>query len=230
MVNSLNLEKLLDKYIAKKRAKDTRHNTFASNEYFISSAGGCLYRRQLERLVPRQPSSATLRRFEIGNVIHRYVQRCISDSVSSKAEVEKEVKFEHVIDDCTLKFHGWADVVLDDCVLEIKSINDINWVKGFSKSVLPKFRNIQQLLLYMFGLQKSAGYVLYVQSNNLRTLQHYQEFDDAIFKQTMSEFYLLNICEQKSLPAPRNVGEECISCLYSAECLSGKSLFEEVMH
>jgi CRISPR/Cas system-associated exonuclease Cas4 (RecB family) len=224
MASSLNLESLLDDYIAKKRVKDTRHTTFASNEYFISSAGGCLYRRQLERLVPRQPSSATLRRFEIGNIVHRYIQDCILDSVPGKAEIEKEVIFEHVIADTTLKFHGWADIVLDDCVLEIKSITDINRVKGFSNEVLPKFSNVQQLLLYMFGLRKSAGYILYVQSDNLKTLQHYQEFDAKIVKQTMSEFYLLNICEQKSLSAPRSVGEGCLSCLYSMECLSGKEI------
>jgi len=219
---SLNLNSFLDDYIKNKRHKDSRHATFSENEYFASSSGHCLFQNQLHRILKREIPIEKTRRFEIGNIIHNLLQSLIKERFL-QALIEKEVIFTLKMSDDEIKIHGWADAVLPELIVEIKSINDINRV-----SAAPLYPNVQQLHIYMYGLKKLSGNIIYAQASDLKLREFPISFNSEVFDKTMTEFKVLHYCEKEGIPAPRTIGEDCILCLYTNECLNNK-LFSEIL-
>jgi len=217
MENSLSLSDVIDEHIRMQRQLDKRHTGFDTNTYFASSAGHCLYSSQLDRIIHRQPTAMQQRRFEIGNILHDYIQTIICKKYP-EAEKEKGVAFDYE----NLKIKGWADISLLSLGIEIKTITDISEVQS-----TPLVNNVQQSTIYMYGLKKSRWILLYVQKSDFKTKEHTLTFSKSIFQRSMSDFLVLNYCEHHKIQAPRTLNpQECCFCLYSDECLNEMTLNE----
>ena len=216
MENSLSLSDVIDEHIRMQRQLDKRHVGFDTNTYFASSAGHCLYSSQLDRIIHRQPTAVQQRRFEIGNILHDYIQTIICKKYP-EAEKEKGVAFDYE----NLKIKGWADISLFSLGIEIKTITDISEVQS-----APFVHNVQQSQIYMYGLKKSRWILLYVQKSDMKTKEHSVHFNKSLFQRSMNDFMVLNWCESRGIQAPRSVGPECAFCLYTDECLNEMALLD----
>jgi hypothetical protein len=216
----MNLQERIDEELLK-RAKE-RESRERSGKYIASNFGKCFRAQFLNRknVPPVNPLTIdTLHVFEAGKVVHDYVQQYF------KAEAcEVECKEDDFI--------GYADLVTEDAVLDIKSVNpNYFFHTGFGEKrktftvaeidqiILKKKRmNILQVAYYADKLNKeNIGLVFFSRdlSYGIRVHQWMGKTEDYISELRDEKSILLNFWIKDEMPplAPRLYdGKECSYC------------------
>lgn len=206
------IAKLLDDDLRKEQ--DEHDKRERSGKWTPSSFGQC-YRRQVwkRRKVEEtdKPDIETLRVFRAGKVFHQMIQRLLPEH-----KTEMEVNLNDI--------HGFADIVLDDMVVDIKS------QKGFAFKLMEKngfdiveekWDHILQVCTYAWILDKPKAMLVYVNKDTLEIREfefNVNDFKLAILKEveTLNKFWK----EEFDPPASPRLyhGKECGYCQFETKC------------
>ena len=126
----------------------------SDSEIYVTEVSGCLRRSFFIRRQPIPLPENLYVVFEIGKGLHYIIQRFLP--VEACFEVPCEVD----LGDFRLK--GRADVVLDDVILELKSIARIreDWI--------PYPNHVLQLQAYLWMLDRPRGFIVYIEKSRGR--------------------------------------------------------------
>jgi hypothetical protein len=192
-----------------------------SGKWSPSKMGRCLrfqYWSRANEVETDLPDVTALRRFAVGHLFHDYIQAFF---IADNCEVLVE----------TNDVKGYADIVEQNEVVDIKSVNDWAYKFLLAKEFdvnKEKPEQCMQVALYCKLLNKSRGSLLYVNTKSLATIQC--EVDLAKFIPLVDiELSTLNSAwEKKALPPAVSRcynGKECSYCNFLTACnkLEGKT-------
>ena len=218
MINSV-----IEKHILGQEAK--RKNRVRSGKYNPSAFGQCYLRQfwnRKDKVVSDPISLDVLKTFELGKIIHTYVQ----DKIEGKCEVEIST------DDC----FGFADVVTDTHVIDIKTVNSRAW-----KFVQPKkdeddtsyhqrmnedkVDNFLQCAFYADFLGKPYFQLSYINKDTFEVIELVRETNLWVNKvrnelDVLRGYWTLDK-EPPAMPRLYN-GRECRYCQFRSVCDYGK--------
>ena len=212
-MSNISVQELIDK------ALERKSDRVRSHKFSPSSLGRC-YRNQYwnrkDEPVSNPIDERTQRVFKAGNLFHSFVQDLL---IAHHPEAQKEVLVE------TEDFKGYADLVLNEEVIDIKSQHskafwyrkDLEW-----KDLEPKlYCNILQVVFYAVNLGKERARLVMVSKDDL-CIQEYpievKKWKNALIQETTS---LKTYWGQQGLPPaiPRAYeGKECKYCGFMDTC------------
>lgn len=180
-----------DAILAKQEAKKTYKG---SGKWSPSSFGSC-YRKQWWNRAKEEPSDPlsllTLRKFACGNIFEDFVIRHIPDELQRQVLVETE------------DIKGFADVVTDNAVIDIKSISSkaFWWMNKSNYDIKKdKYGYILQVMTYAYFLNKEKGVLTFVSKDDL-CIEEYEFHINAWEQDVLSEINHLK--SLKELPEGR---------------------------
>jgi hypothetical protein len=210
--NMQNIQQLIDSVLLEKESlKSTRHR---SGKWSPSQFGKCYLAQYWHR--KNEPISnpipvRTLRKFAVGKIFHDFVEGLLPEHLT-------EVKVE------TDDILGFADIVLDDCVIDIKSAHTNDFRRFWSKDYdiyKGKSTNWLQVATYAKLLNKSWCGLFFIGKDDL-CVEQYVAKTSQFEKDIETELEILRAYWRKGeLPKaePRAYnGKECGYCSYKDKC------------
>ena len=214
----ISIQALIDESI--KKSQESRKDKPRSGKISPSGLGRCFRYQYLYRKgePPSNPiDERTLRVFKVGDLFHDFVQGFLPD-------YQSEVRCEQ--DDIL----GYADVVLDDSVLDIKSQHSFAWhymEKPGYNVYKEKLNNWLQVACYAEILEKPKVGLVLISKDDLCIAQYWSPTER--FSHELSEELTqvrFNWASQKEPPAkPRcyidkktGKSKECGFCLFQDKC------------
>lgn len=215
------IEEILDADLLKEQAE---HDKRERSGKFTPSALGQCFRRQIwkRRGVEEtdKPGVEKLRIFRAGKLFHKMVQNLLP---AHQTEVE--------INDEDIK--GFADIVMDDTVVDIKSQNQ--WAfklmdkPGFDIET-EKSDHIKQVCMYAWKLGKPKAMLIYINKDNLETREFEFVVEEWIPKIEQELKVLRGLWKDEGDPIaqPRlykskeGILQECIYCQFLTKCKGRK--------
>lgn len=217
----MTIQELVD--LALLKEQEEKLKKVRSGRFSPSSFGRCFRYQFWNRL--NEPQSdpidvSALRRFKVGNIIHDYIQ-----SFFPQAQREVIIKVE---DDII----GFADIVLDNEVIDIKSCRTFEFKLMLKKDYdikVSKFQNCLQVCSYSLFLQKPQARLIFIEKDALDSKEFIlktEEWKEAINDELE---ILRGHWKNESLPAPSSRaygGKECSYCPFKTKCfkMQGKTL------
>lgn len=190
--------------------------------------GSCLTGRYLERkgVTPDYEFDArTLRIFSVGTVFEDWLVDLISKS-HPDSKIETQVRVEIPKYDVT----GYADVVVDNLVYEVKTKHSMGFKYLGDK---PPEQNAMQLWLYLKGLDKKEGRLIYLSKDDLRTAEYVVERDDEELRDKVEEeIAILQAAWKQKLPPPVLVKDDdwrAKYCRWHKQCKCQKQ-YADISH
>ena len=156
----MTIQSLIDKALTPSTEPRKRSGRFSP-----SSFGRC-FRAQVwnrQNITPTNPPDERVRRiFKVGELFHQFVQDTL---LTYDPKLTKEVRVEYGDD-----FLGFADLVGDDCVFDVKSVHSRQFhytrKKDFDISKEKK-PNILQVCFYAWVLKKPKAQLVFVSKDDL---------------------------------------------------------------
>jgi len=209
----MNVKDLLEQQLLKEQQdKSTRER---SGKYSPSSLGRC-YRNQYWNRKNEPQSNPisvdTLKIFALGNMVHHLVQ-----SLYPKERCEVKVETDDIC--------GYADVVLDDAVIDIKSCRSYEF-KLFAKpdyNIKGKLPNVLQVCAYALYLNKPKGQLVFIEKDALQIKTFdllLTDWSEQLVEElnTLRRFWML---DKLPLGIPRAYGgKECNYCGWKDKCFT----------
>jgi len=151
------IERLIDEALAKEQA--ARATRERSGKYSPSMFGRCWRAQYWNRKNEPQsnaPDARSLRVFRAGKLFHDFAQGFLPPH-----QVEVEIKTEH--------FYGFADIVTDDCVYDIKSQHSKSfWYMEKAQDIYEEKKgNILQVCSYAYFLKKPKAELVFISKDDL---------------------------------------------------------------
>jgi CRISPR/Cas system-associated exonuclease Cas4 (RecB family) len=208
----MNFQDIIDNaLIAEQAVKATR---IRSGKFSPSSFGRC-YRMQYWNRKNEPQSNPVgveaLRRFKVGNIIHQYAQGFFPN-----AQKEVMINLPDVI--------GFADIVLDNEVIDIKSCRSFEF-KTFANPnydiKVGKFQNCLQVCAYAHFLGKPFARLIFIEKDALDSKEFVIETKDLAVELKDELEILRGQWANGVLPpaSPRAYGgKECSYCNYKDKC------------
>ena len=214
----IDIAKLIEKELLRQQEEGKKRER--SGKFSPSKMGRCLRYQIWSRMNEPEtnlPDITALRRFEVGDLFHSYIQEFFP-----KEQIEVLVETENI--------KGYADIVLIDEVIDVKSVND--WAfkflleKDFDVNKA-KPEQCMQVALYCKLLNKPKGSLLFINTKSLATIQCEIDLAKWISAVDTEIATLISAWEKKTLPSasPRCYnGSECKYCNFLQKCnqLEGK--------
>ena len=173
----ISIQELIDK------ALERKGDRIRSGKYSPSSLGKCFRNQYWNRKNEPQsnpPEDRVQRVFKAGNLFHEFVQDVI---LANNPDAQKEVLIE------TEDFKGFADLVLEDKVIDLKSQHSkAFWYrKGMTWNELePKLLcNILQVVFYALNLGKARARLVFISKDDL-CIQEYS-FEVAKYQEALQQ-------------------------------------------
>lgn len=165
--------------LLKKEKSKSEHKALQPNEFFASQAGVCSRKLWYEKKgYASEPEVKLLGIFEIGNILHEYVQKNIMSD--NKHEIEYPIQ----IKEGDIVIRARIDALSDKEVIEIKSATSFK-----DEITTPKPLNIMQTNLYLSKFPKHTGKLVYISKLNLLITEFDIEFDKELYDITISKFF-----------------------------------------
>jgi len=219
----MNIQERFNEHI--REEQDKRKDRVGSGKIKPSGLGQC-YRRQVYAItraeVTNPPNIESLKRMLLGTVIHETIQKAYSDA-------EKEV----IVEDENIK--GYADIVGDDYVSDIKSVKPwaYKWLTKPNVDIaVEKKDNWRQVAVYGILLNKPKIRLAFVNTGNLNQIKEYEQLTEDWREEVEEEITIVTECLlNESLPigVPRLYGNdkdgnprECQYCNFRDLCSSEK--------
>ena len=205
-----NIDSQVDRYFLE------RENTIISKigQYHVSQLAHCLRRYYYDLIDPLETSGGN-RVMESGRYGHKFLQDVLKKTLKARVEVPKKIEL-----DGGIVVLGNVDVVLPDCILEIKTVKALYDRPDF-EVIYP---HQLQANSYMGMCKKRFGYVVYLSRSDFRTKQVRIPYDHELFKELSKRAYKLDEC-LKAEEVPASEGKimvrfrtDCMFCPYTDAC------------
>jgi len=165
----------VNKYLTDEATKRFEEKKTPLNVFYPSSVGQCIVKAYNEKLNPTMFPVDTYKIFLIGNLTHEWLQTKIYPDGKHEVPIRWEEK--------DIIISGRIDCLLDDVIIEFKSIAKLDYVKS-----KPKPEHVEQLNLYLHALKMIKGRIVYVTKNNLEIVEHEVEYSEKLYKKTIAYF------------------------------------------
>lgn len=182
----MKIQDLIDKHLKEEREIPRER----SGKFSPSSFGRCFRNQIWNRANEKQsdpPDERVLRIFAIGNILGDWVQTIIVMNFLY-VEIEKKVETENVL--------GYADAILEDEVIEIKSIHS----RGFWHMDKEDFQiaenkkeHILQAMTYAFFLNKKSIKLVYISKDDLCMREFNIQVTDEWKQKVTEEIQMLDM-------------------------------------
>ena len=201
------IKDLLDNWLKNKQIKEAlKHTQPEDNTYYASSAGSCPRKMYYSRRYPQENDLELLKVFEMGNIVHEFIQ----DVIMKGGQHEVPIKLE----DNGIIVRGRLDCLYENELYELKSTKSIHFVKD-----KPNNHHVMQLMLYMKQLGYKSGNLLYIEKNTLQMVEHTVEYDDSIYNLAIALFRKAHQgLSTNTLPVKECEAWECKFCNYQDKC------------
>ena len=222
------IQATINSYLAKKQ--EERKTRERSGLWNPSSLGGC-YRKQWYNRKDIPPTNEaderTLRVFQAGNLFEQFVCDIIKEKIP-------EAQFQVEIFDETLRVKGFADIVLPDEVIELKSMHSKGFhylYKSHDPIEVQKPHNVLQVFAGAVVLNKPKCRLAFLSKDDLCIQEYGFIMNDERVRIVLDEFTTLNkIWDKGELPPPSprlfGVGKdgprECSYCNWKDKCREDK--------
>ena len=196
--------------------QEERKDRKRSGKWTPSRFGRC-YRFQYwsrQGIEPTNPPDInSIKRMDLGTLIHEYIQKKMKDTCEIEVEVAQDDVF------------GYADLVDKDSVADIKSTND--WAFKYLKEesiVEDKFPNWLQVACYAQILKKPKCMLFYVNTKDINKVRAFEKptamFSDFLVTEMdiLREWWKLDSLPD-ALPRCYN-GKECNYCGFKDKCFA----------
>ncbi len=191
--------------------------------YWPSEVGGCLRKTWFKYKKPKKTSPDSLRRFEVGNMIHEFINEVLESNNNENIELlENEFSCRLKRKDYTIS--GRIDNILmikpeeEPCLMEVKSTKSLENCKEPSES------HLIQLMFYMHSTEIHNGILLYLQKDNLQAKAFEVDYDEEKAQEILNRFDKLHKClKEDEVPEPEAKQDsesewKCRYCEYREEC------------
>ena len=192
-------KRLVDKY------KNEGHNYNTEiNEFRCSSFDVCPRKMYYQKKYPVDPTEYVKGIFTIGHILHKEIQEILKDTYDC------EVPVLYVDKQSDIKLIGHADLVSDNRVIDIKTVNRL--------PVRPYDKHHLQVNTYSYLLSKDYYGLLYVEKNTLQMRYFEYYTDEQLFKHILQKCRLVYRCI-KSDELPECIPNKlCRYCQYKEYC------------
>lgn len=200
----------INKYIKEKsEQKEKEHKAPADNYFYASAALDCPRKLYYSRTIKKDFPIETLKIFEIGNILHEWVQ----GRIEGEDEVVINFEAEGVV------ISGRIDKVEPNGEpMEFKTTSNVSFNRD-----KPDIKHCAQLNLYLKAKDKKKGKVVYIDKRSLETVEHEIIYDDDLYNETINNFkkVYLALAAKKIPEIPEEYDPKkfpCSYCLYKVEC------------
>lgn len=157
--------------IEEKLQEDEREDKpIVDNKIRASNSGYCLRQMFLNKTNVKEFSTYVLGAMQTGTLIHEWMEEQFQDLEG--VEFEEPVKFE----EDGIMFKGRYDSFDGETVYDFKSQNGLSYVEDE-----PKDQHVDQLHVYMKGLEVENGSIVYIDKGAMEVEQHEVRFDDMVW-------------------------------------------------
>lgn len=175
----INFDEVVDRFLLRKREDSRRERDI--NVFFPSELTfPCLRAQYFKYVYPSTEYGAdTLRIFEIGSMIHNFIQKiiCAETEAFTVLDTEASIKRYYKVNGDTIQIRGRADALIQrgnqEAIIEIKSMKPQYFYDYKQRKTIrddpfhfltePKPEHVQQIEWYMHNLHCTHGYILYVE-------------------------------------------------------------------
>lgn len=183
-----------------------RDSTESPTKFYMSQAGFiCPRKRHYDLLGGFKPSPALKRIFLAGDMTHEFIQ-----GLDYYAGYSKEVRTQ--LHCSNFMFSGRIDLIDYKEIVEIKSVEKLEWVRSPYKS------HLAQLQIYLESEGYDTGILSYVSRVNLRTKEFVIERDDDLINEIISKHEILAEQLQSMIFPDKKKYHGCRNCDYKDVC------------
>jgi len=205
-------EKTLSELLIK--AIELDYKNHPHDRIWVTDIAQCLRRAYYMIKYPPKPEYQLRRPLIAGKTVHLWIQDLLlkyKHELGIEVEVEKEViaRIEGIM------IHGFADIVLDNVLYEIKTCRFI--------PPKPYFEHIIQACFYAYILGIPKYCILYIGDNGYR--EYCMETDDGTINIFRNRVKILKEALEQDKPPPREKTPYCSYCYYRRRCNRDKTLF-----
>lgn len=218
MTEILSIQKLIDDAIALKNA-EPRTPSMRFNPSYLGQCHRKHFWKRKGEPASNPIDKLSLRRFECGHLFEYF-------AVNTIPSAQKQVVVE------TDDFKGFADVVTENEVMDIKSINSkaFWWMdkEGYDVNK-EKFHNILQTAFYAKELKKEKFRLVFIEKDSLSIREYGFSLDKWLPALEEEISALREAWEKNELPEAEPIAKwECSFCLYKDYCKRiGGKIWEE---
>ena len=215
----MRVEEKLNEYLEKVAGENITR--VRSGKFNISGLGGCYRKQYYDRINLRKtPLTLDTRKvFKMGDIVHEFLQ-----SLYPLSECEVKCETDHYV--------GYADIVTDFEVIDIKSVNSNAWnfikaKKGedFSthraRVLKEKIHNVYQVVYYAHLIGKEKAWLCFVNKNTMECIEVMvlvKDYIDDIMKEVATLERFWNDEEVPAAEPKLFKGKECAYCSFLKTC------------
>jgi len=186
--------------------------------YYASELGMCPRKLFFQYTEPYEIDSETIRIFEVGHVLHDWVEKVFNGLEGIKL-LENERSVTLISDKTEAVIAGRIDDLIyvekdkEKIIIDVKTTKSLHYLAG------PKKEHKMQVMVYLkaFGLKK--GGILYVQKNDLKTRYFEFEFDNDLVDEIISKVdYVDRSIKSKIAPSKTEETWQCNYCPFRDKC------------
>ena len=193
--------------------------------FYCSEMGMCPRKMVLSRLYPKPISKELRRIFELGNIIHDFVEKVFKNA--------KGVRLLDSERSLILTKPGSPVVLagrLDDFILmeeaDQEMIIEVKSIKSFKYLSQAKPEHIMQIMPYLKAMNLKKGALVYVQKTDLAVKSFLVEYDEDVVVKVFDKAEMVyNHLKNGTLPEKVNLKDRwmCNYCEHKEECENGDS-------
>lgn len=185
--NNFTIQKLINEAVSQN--KEPRKQT----SWHASSLGSCLTAAYLIRagIAKKEFDEKALRVFSAGKMFEDWLIGLLSKG-AKKFETQKRIEWKKY------NLTGFADLVINGLVYEIKTINSFGF--KFLREGGAKEQHKMQLWCYLKCLKKKEGRIIYLEKDTLAVMEFVIKATDPIKEKVEQELAILNRAWEEKLP------------------------------
>ena len=198
----------IDEYVKNKAIESDKHHVKKNDQFNSSEAGYCPRKIYLDRVDPIKEPEATLRIFQMGNIIHEFIQK----EVITGGVYEKDHIIHTGLGFC---IKAKPDIIIDDQVIELKSTKSISYINT------PNANHVKQVNLYLKALGLKFGKIIYISNSDLESKEFNIIYSEDLYNEVVSDFAYVFDCIKQNIPYLKvepYPNPYCYTCKYYKKC------------
>lgn len=205
----MRIKDMIDNYI--KGQKEDKYHIPVIGVFHASECGKCPRFIYLDKTDSAKPKPLTQRSFLVGRMFHDFIEKNILKDYKLEQQIQGK------IGDITIV--GRVDALNDKEIIELKTTSGMGYITKPSKEY------IIQLNIYMHFTGIHEGRIVYINKNNMNTLEFLVKYNKELFEHTINKLRFIHQ-KLKEKVNPMVIDPEitpyCYNCRYRSLCFKNQ--------